>query len=144
MFCIKCVFENLAKFTGKHLRWSLFINKTVLAGMDASQMHLWDVSCSVSETSQRGLICKSRRRLRWDVLKTSPRRRLWDLLGLLRDVSELHLRVYRYFQIEAFFGYLLIYFCVFIIFCQSNIKSFSEFGLSQKIIRVIYITEKPL
>ena len=54
------------------------------AGMDASQMHLWDVSCSVSETSQRGLICKSERRLRWDLLKMSPQRLLWDLSGLLR------------------------------------------------------------
>ena len=63
------------------------------AGMDASQMHLWVVSCSISQTSQRGLICKSLRRLRWDVLKISPRRRLWDLSGLLRDISELHLTV---------------------------------------------------
>ena len=31
--------------------------------MDASEMHLWDVSPSVSETSQKGLICKSLRRL---------------------------------------------------------------------------------
>ena len=62
---------------------------TIPAGMDASPMHLWDVSCSISETSQRGLICKSLRRLRWDVLKTSPQRRLWYLSGLLRDVFEL-------------------------------------------------------
>ena len=64
---------------------------TIPAGMDASPMHLWDVSCSISETSQRGLICKSLRRLRWDVLKTSPQRRLWYLSGLLRDVFELRL-----------------------------------------------------
>ena len=62
---------------------------TIPAGMDASPMHLWDVSCSISETSQRGLICKSLSRLRWDVLKTSLQRRLWDLSGLLRDVFEL-------------------------------------------------------
>ena len=61
-------------------------------GMDASQMHLWDVSYSVSETPQRGLICKSLRRLPGDWLKMSPQRRLWDLSGFLRDVFELHLR----------------------------------------------------
>ena len=36
------------------------------AGMDASQMHFGDVSCSVSETSQRGL-----RRLLGDVSEIS-------------------------------------------------------------------------
>ena len=30
----------------------------------------------------------------WDVLKTFPWRRFWDLSGLLRDVSELYLRVW--------------------------------------------------
>ena len=60
------------------------------AGMDVSQMHLWDVSSSFSETSQRELICKSWRRLRWDILKTSRWRRF---SGLLRDISELHLRL---------------------------------------------------
>ena len=63
------------------------------AGMDASQMHLWDVLHSVSETSQRGLICKSLRRLPGDWLiknvssETSLRslkfsqRRLWVASG---------------------------------------------------------------
>ena len=36
------------------------------ASMDASQIHLWDVSYSVSETYQRGLIWKSLRRLSGD------------------------------------------------------------------------------
>ena len=56
------------------------------AGMDATQMHLWVVSYSVSEISQRGLICKSLRRLPEDWLETSPQRRLWDLSDFLRDV----------------------------------------------------------
>ena len=63
------------------------------AGMDASQMHLWDVSFSVSETSQREPICKSLRRFPGDWLKKSPQRRLWDLSGFLRDIFELHLRL---------------------------------------------------
>ena len=46
-------------------------------GMDASQIHLWDVSYSVSETSQRALICKYLRRLAGDWLKMSSQRRLW-------------------------------------------------------------------
>ena len=62
------------------------------AGMDASQMHLWNVSYSLSETSRRGLICKPLRRLPGDWLKTSPQRHLWDLSSFLRDVFELHLR----------------------------------------------------
>ena len=49
-------------------------------------LNFWDVSYNVSETSQRGLICKSLRRLRGDWLKTSPQRRLCDLSGFLRDV----------------------------------------------------------
>ena len=76
---------------------SMFISKerctSNLADMDASQMHLWEVPYRVLETSQRGLICKSLRRLPRDWLKTSPQRRLWDLLGFLRDVFELHLRL---------------------------------------------------
>ena len=36
------------------------------AGMDAPQMHLSDVSYSLLETSQRGLICKCLRRLPGD------------------------------------------------------------------------------
>ena len=62
------------------------------AGMDASQMHLWDISYSVSETFQSELMCKSLRRFPGNWLKTSPQRRLWDLSGFLRDVFELHLR----------------------------------------------------
>ena len=62
------------------------------AGMDASQMHLWDVSYIVSGTSQRELICKSLRRLPGNWLKTSPQRHLWVLSAFLRDVFELHLR----------------------------------------------------
>ena len=62
------------------------------AGMDASQIHLWDVPYSVSKTSQRGLICKSLTRLAGDWLKTSPQRRLWDFSSFLRDLFELHLR----------------------------------------------------
>ena len=60
------------------------------AGMDASQMHPWDISYKVSETSQGGLICKSLTPFAEDV-KMAPQRRLWDLLGILKDVFELHL-----------------------------------------------------
>ena len=56
-------------------------------------MHLWDVSYSASETSHRELICKSMRRFPGDWLKASPQRRLWDLSGFLRNISELHLRL---------------------------------------------------
>ena len=63
------------------------------ADMDASQMHLWDISYNVSKTSQRKLICKSLRRLPGNWLKASPQRRLWDLSDFLRDVFELHLRL---------------------------------------------------
>ena len=73
-------------------------------------MHLryMDVSYSVLETSQRGLIFKSLRRLPADWLKTFPQRRLWDLLGFFKDVFELHLRLTLGFQTKAFFGYLFI------------------------------------
>ena len=67
--------------------------ESTVTNENASQMYLWDVSYSVSETSQRGLICKSLRRLVGDWLKMSPQRRLWDLSGFLRDVFELHLQV---------------------------------------------------
>ena len=40
--------------------------RVISAGMDASQMHLSDVPYSVSETSERGLICKSLRPLPGD------------------------------------------------------------------------------
>ena len=65
--------------------------------------HLWDVSCSVSETSRRQLICKFQKPIQWDVVKTSPQRRLWDLSCLLRDIFELHLRL-------QFFGFKLTHF----------------------------------
>ena len=70
----------------------LHISSTCPTGMDASQMHLWNILYIVSETSQKGLICKSLRRLPGDWLKTSPQKHLWDLSGFLRDVFELHLR----------------------------------------------------
>ena len=76
------------------LRFLLFFPDIIPARIDASQMHLWDASCSVFETSQRGLIFKSLRRLRWDVLKTLSQRRHWNLSGLLRDIFALHLRLY--------------------------------------------------
>ena len=63
------------------------------AGMDPFQIHLWEVSYSVSDTSEKGLICKSLIRLPGDWLKTSPQRRLCDLSGFLRGVFELHLRL---------------------------------------------------
>ena len=53
-------FCNTSKIFGKEI-----IN-TLLAGIDAFQMHLLDVYYSVSETSQRGLICKSLRLLPGD------------------------------------------------------------------------------
>ena len=61
-------------------------------------IHLRCISETSHAASQRHLkegwlICKSWRRLRWDVLRTSPQRRLWDFSGLFRDVSELHLRL---------------------------------------------------
>ena len=62
------------------------------AGMDASQMHLWDVSYSVLETeaSQRGPICKSVRRLPGDCLKTMRRLPICkSLRRFLRGVSEI-------------------------------------------------------
>ena len=101
------IFRNFCAFSA----FNTFSNP---AGMDASQIHLWDVSCSISETSQRGLIFKSTIRLRWDLLKTPPQRCLWDLSGPLRDVSELHLRLQFFaFKTESFFGYLLLYLRVF-------------------------------
>ena len=63
------------------------------ADMDASKMHLWGVSYSISETSQRGLICKSLRRFPGDWLKTSPEKCLWDFSEFLRGVFKLHLRL---------------------------------------------------
>ena len=75
----------------------------ILAGMDAAQNHIWDVSYSVSETSQIGLIYKSLRRVPGDCSKTSPQRRLWDLSGFLRDVFELHLTVILGLQTKALF-----------------------------------------
>ena len=64
------VITKIDKFITRSKLFEFLINFP--ADMDASQMHLWDVSCSVSETSQRGLICKSLRRLPGDWLKTSP------------------------------------------------------------------------
>ena len=78
------------------LSWkiSFVLFKVLLpAGMDASEMHLWDVSCSVSETPQREMMCKSLRHLPGECLEMSPQRRLWDLSGFLRDVFELHMRM---------------------------------------------------
>ena len=62
-------------------------------GLDASQMDFLNVLYSVSETSQRGLIWKSLRRLPGDWLKAPSQRRIWDFSGFLRDVFELHLRL---------------------------------------------------
>ena len=101
-FCKHWSFIWLCFFPARIIKWKSFANKimhwtkhsftAIPAGMDASQMHLWYFLYSVSETSQRGLICKSLRRLPGDWLKMSPQRRLWDLSGFLRDVFELHLR----------------------------------------------------
>ena len=104
MLLIFCFYDLFIKFV-PFLYWTLnassypwlryfFLSFTVLmgaipVGMDASQIHLWDASYSVSETSQRGLIWKSLRRLRGDWLKTSPQRRLW----FSRKRLELHLRL---------------------------------------------------
>ena len=60
----------------------LFIFHIGSAGMDTSQIHLWHISFSVSDAFQRGLICKSLRRLSGAWLRMSPQRRLWDLSGI--------------------------------------------------------------
>ena len=69
----KCLFDNLEQ-----------VFNTYPAGMDASQMHFWDVSYIVSETSERRLIYKSLGRLIKDVSSemslrslTFSQRRLW-------------------------------------------------------------------
>ena len=104
------------------LSWkiSFVLFKVLLpAGMDASEMHLWDVSCSVSETSQREMMCKSLRHLPGECLEMSPQRRLWvayedAILGL---------------QTKPYFGYLFIYLRVFKHFVKL-ILSCLEFGLN--------------
>ena len=77
------------------IKWHRFRLKSsqLPIGMDASQKHLWDVSYSVSKTSQTGSICKCLRRLLGDWLKASPQRSLWDLSAFLRDFFEWHLRL---------------------------------------------------
>ena len=102
-------FCNTSKIFGKEI-----IN-TLLAGIDAFQMHLLDVYYSVSETSQRGLICKSLRLLPGDWLKTSSQRCIWNLSGFLSDVFEFHLRL-------QFFALKL---CHFLATCLSTYKSLS-------------------
>ena len=65
----KCLFDNLEQ-----------VFNTYPAGMDASQMHFWDVSYIVSETSERRLIYKSPGRLIKDVsseMSLRSQRHLW-------------------------------------------------------------------
>ena len=96
---LSCSLTHLASFLTSFIVLTPLTKSFVLvwitnpAGMDASQMHLWDVSYGVSETSQRGLVCKSLRRLPGDWLKRSPQKHLRDLSGFLKDVFELHLRL---------------------------------------------------
>ena len=89
------------------------------------QMHLGDVSYSASETSQRGLICKSLRFLPEDSLKTSPRslrfsqRRLWvasETNSWLETKGSFWLPPHQPMSLQ--------------IFCQTNIESCSELRLN--------------
>ena len=63
------------------------------ATMDASQMHLWDVSPSILEMSLVELIFKSLRCLSWGRLKTSPQRCLtssWSHLWVASEIVTLY------------------------------------------------------
>ena len=94
------------------------------AGMDAPQMHLWDVSYSVSEISQRGMICKSLRRLPGDWLKMFPQRRLCDLSGFsetsLSCIWDCNSWPLNWGIVHLRHCYLFIYLRVFIFFSKLN------------------------
>ena len=103
-----CNNSSLWKFQAKELPFTVtsIINTVVIkinqknimqtinpASMDASQVHLWDVSPIVSEISLVELICKSLRCLSWDRLKTSPQRCLtssWRHLWVASEIVFLY------------------------------------------------------
>ena len=74
------------------------IHRITPVGMDASQMHLRHASNSVSETSQRGLVCKSLGRLLGEVSEISQI--FSDMAEKMSDIG---------LQTKALSGYLFIY-----------------------------------
>ena len=80
----------LAIFTVSHsleTKTGLLCYKSLSIRHGCSQTHLWYISSSVSEISQRGVICKSLRRLSWDVLRTPPQKCRWDLSCLCLSLN---------------------------------------------------------